>query len=139
MPYTPQPPLVLPDGPSAAGVSSRQFSYPLRTGSRGSGGSADRERAAAKQPARNVPPLDPNTVREVLGPEPAPADLDALRHELVCALWDLRERQAGRAPWGGLLLIRGRPLADWLPLQVIARILGGGDPLEMGRGVEAHQ
>ncbi|MBI3104106.1 MAG: hypothetical protein HYY95_00675 [Candidatus Rokubacteria bacterium] len=73
--------------------------------------------------ALSVPPPDSETVREVLGPDPAPADLDTLHHELAGALWELRDRQAGRQPWGGPLLVRGRPLADWLPLEEVARIL----------------
>lgn len=72
-----------------------------------------------------VPPPDPETLREVLGPGPTPRDLEALHHELACALWDLRERQAGRLPWGGRLLVRGRPLADWLSLEEVAHILRG--------------
>jgi hypothetical protein len=49
--------------------------------------------------------------------------LEALHHELAAVLWDLRECQAGREPWGAPLLVRGRPLADWLPLSEVARIL----------------
>ena len=74
--------------------------------------------------ALSVPSPDPQTVRETLGPNPAPADLEALHHELAGALWDLRECQAGRQPWGRSILVRGRPLADWLQLEDIACILG---------------
>ena len=68
-----------------------------------------------------VPPPDAETVREVLGPTPTAAALEAVRHELACALWDLR--QAGRQPLGGAILVRGRVLADWLQLDAIAAIL----------------
>jgi TubC N-terminal docking domain len=81
----------------------------------------------------HVPPADPETVREVLGANPTAADRDALHHELASAVWDLRERQAGRQPWGGVLLVRGRPLADWLSLDTIADLLRGS-PLR-----ERHQ
>src|SRR5262249_56298704 len=47
-----------------------------------------------------VPPPDAETVREVLGPAPTAAALEAVRHELACALWDLPERQPGRQRLG---------------------------------------
>jgi len=72
-----------------------------------------------------VPAPDPVTVREVLGTAPAAADLEALHHELACALWDLRERCAGRQAGGGAILVRGRRLADWLRLDDVAAILRG--------------
>jgi tubulysin polyketide synthase-like protein len=71
----------------------------------------------------HVPAHDPETVREVLGTAPTAADREALHHQVACAVWDLRERQAGRQPWGGVLLVRGRPLADWLSLDTIADLL----------------
>src|SRR5262249_120847 len=70
----------------------------------------------------SVPPPDAATVREVLGPAPTDAALAAVRHELACALWDLRERQASRNPLGGANLVRGRVLADWLRLEGMAGI-----------------
>jgi len=72
-----------------------------------------------------VPAPDPVTVRDVLGPAPAAADLEALHHELACALWDLRERCASRQVGGGAILVRGRRLADWLRLDDVAAILRG--------------
>ena len=71
----------------------------------------------------HAPAPDPETVREVLGATPTAADCEALHHALACALWDLRERQAGRQPWGGALPVRGRPLADWLSLDDLADLL----------------
>lgn len=71
----------------------------------------------------SVPSSDAETVREVLGPAPTAAALEAVRHELACALWDFRERQAGRQPLDGAILVRGRRLADWLPLAELAAIL----------------
>jgi hypothetical protein len=76
-----------------------------------------------------VPAPDPQTVREVLGAVPAAADLESLKHELACALWDLRDRWAGRQRQAGTIVVRGRPLVDWLRLDDVAaiiRIHGGG-------------
>ena len=72
-----------------------------------------------------VPPPDPETVREVLGTAPAATDLEALHHELACALWDLRERCAGRQVEGGAIFVRGRRLVDWLRLDDVAAIRRG--------------
>jgi hypothetical protein len=73
----------------------------------------------------HVPQPDPETVREVLHAEPGAADREALHHELACALWDLRDWCVGRQPWGGAILVRGRPLADWLSLDDVAAIIRG--------------
>src|SRR5262252_6766549 len=70
-----------------------------------------------------VPPPDPETVSEVLGAAPAAADLEALHDELACALWDLRDRWAGRQPQASTIVVRGRPLVDWLRLDDVAAII----------------
>lgn len=81
------------------------------------------------EPWLYVPKPDPETVREVLGAAPTPADLEALHHELACALRDLRDRWAGRQPQPGTIIVRGRPLVDWLRLDDVVAIIrthGGG-------------
>lgn len=67
--------------------------------------------------------LDPATVREVCGPQPDPHDLGALRLDVMAAVVALEaEIQSGViAP--GVRLVRGRPLADWLNLDDVARLL----------------
>jgi hypothetical protein len=79
-------------------------------------GSAD---AALSSPTRD-PELDAVTVREVLGDSPPPEMLQALRAEMQAALAQVdRELQSGRiglAP----ILVRGKPLADWLSLDELA-------------------
>jgi hypothetical protein len=73
--------------------------------------------------APDDPDLDPATVRDTLGASPDP-------HMLAGIAWDvrdaLRELRAGIA--SGHLpprrLVAGRPLADWLTLDVLAALLG---------------
>jgi hypothetical protein len=81
-------------------------------------------RPAPTAPAWTPPALHPATVAEVLGPEPDPAELLAVQHDVAAAVAGLRfEMQSGRVrPW--LRVVRGRPLADWLPLETVARLLG---------------
>jgi hypothetical protein len=75
--------------------------------------------------AAALPNLDADAVREVLGPCP-----DA--HAAACIAWDVldavREIQVGIRD--GVLprrrLIEGRPLADWLPLDDLVRLLSEG-------------
>jgi TubC N-terminal docking domain len=75
--------------------------------------------------AESVPPLlvlDTTTMREVLGPTPAPEVVAAVRREVIAAIAIV---QAGIAT-GALpprQLVRGHPLADWLSLDEIARLL----------------
>lgn len=68
--------------------------------------------------------LDPLTVRELLGDRPDPDGLRALLAEVAEALVRLQEeiRSGQLAP--SPLLVRGRPVADWLPLEEVARLLG---------------
>ncbi len=67
--------------------------------------------------------LDPVTVREILGPSPSADALRTLEAEVSDATAQLdaeiRSGQIGPGP----LLVRGRPLGDWLPLQHLARLL----------------
>jgi len=76
--------------------------------------------------------LDPETVRAVLGPAPhRPDAFDRVRAEVACALFDLHQAvAAGRL--GGVRLVRGRPLGEWLDLDTIADLLRTGS--RRGRG-----
>jgi hypothetical protein len=74
------------------------------------------------EPAPPTLVLDATTVREVLGPAPAPEAVANIRREVIAAIDVV---QAGITT-GALLprqLVRGHPLADWLPLDEIARLL----------------
>jgi len=76
------------------------------------------------QPAPAAIPLDAVTVREFLGPAPHPDALAAVRQEVINALVAI---EAGIAA-GSLpprQLVCGRPIADWLPLDEVARLLEG--------------
>ena len=75
--------------------------------------------------AESVSPLlvlDTTTMREVLGPAPAPEVVATVRREVIAAIAVV---QAGIAT--GTLpprqLVRGHPLADWLSLDEIALLL----------------
>lgn len=72
------------------------------------------------------PALAVSTVIETLGPHPTPGQLKALGVEVAAALGrfqsEIRSGQLGSAP----LLVRGRPLADYLPLETVARLLTEG-------------
>jgi hypothetical protein len=77
------------------------------------------------EPAPTLPDLDPSTVREILGAIPDP-------HLVACIAWDVlaavHEIEAGIRT-GHLpprRLIEGRPLADWLPLDTLARLIREG-------------
>lgn len=67
--------------------------------------------------------LNPHALHEVLGAHPAAHALACLRFDVLTAVRKLeRESQAGAI--GQIpLLVRGRPLADWLDLDTIARLL----------------
>jgi len=73
-----------------------------------------------------TPRLDTETVREVLGPDAAdPHAVACLRFDVLAAV---RQLEAGIA--SGVLpprrLVHGRPLADWLSLDDVVRLLRGG-------------
>jgi hypothetical protein len=67
--------------------------------------------------------LDPTTVREVLGPKPDEHDVAILRLDVLAAVaWleaEIQTGMIGQQP----LLVRGRPLGDWLNLGTIAGLL----------------
>jgi hypothetical protein len=71
-----------------------------------------------------VVPLDRTTTRELLGTRPDPAALAALRAEVGAALRQLEAEVTGAAPIRpDVLLVRGRPIADFLDLDVLVRVL----------------
>jgi len=81
---------------------------------------------SGKPPRRPALALDAVTVRDALGPRPDPHQLAMLTFDVLAALSyleaEIRTGQLGRSP----LLVRGRPLADYLPLDTIARLIRSG-------------
>lgn len=82
--------------------------------------------AKAPRPRPAAPPspvtLAPTTVREILGDHPYPHDLAMLRVDVAEAVARLEAGiRAGRVP--PRQLVRGRPLAEWLDLAELARLL----------------
>lgn len=73
-----------------------------------------------------VIPLDRAMVRKALGADPDEHALACLRFDVLAAVRQLEaEIMAGdMAP--SPLLVRGRPLADWLDLDDVARLLRSG-------------
>ncbi len=67
--------------------------------------------------------LDPTTLREVLGPTPSPEALQAVTAEVAEALdkidSEIKTGQINKTP----IMVRGRALALWLPLDEVARLL----------------
>ncbi len=67
--------------------------------------------------------LDPITLHEVLGPRPDPATLAELEAEVRAAVRQLETESLTGAIKAEALLVRGRPVADYLPLDEVARLL----------------
>jgi hypothetical protein len=67
--------------------------------------------------------LDPITLPAVLGPRPDPAAKAALEAELRQAIAQYRVEVATGVLGRGVLLVRGRPLADYLSLDDVARLI----------------
>ena len=67
--------------------------------------------------------LDPTTVREVLGDHPNEHNVAILRLDVLAVVRQLEAEIATGSIRPGVRLVRGRPLADWLNLDVIARLL----------------
>lgn len=78
--------------------------------------------------ARGAPALDPVTVHEVLGSRPDPHELACLHFDVLAAVRRLEEEIATGSVMPGVRLVRGRPLADWLDLADVARLLRTGAP-----------
>lgn len=79
-----------------------------------------------KRESSSLFPLSPQVVREVLGPRPDPVSLACLEFDVAAAVaqleGEIRDGVIGQTP----LLVRGRPLADWLDLADVARLLRAG-------------
>jgi hypothetical protein len=67
--------------------------------------------------------LDPTTVREVLGRQPDPQALASLQLDVLQEVARLEAEIASGRLASRPLLVRGRPLGDWLPLDEVARLL----------------
>src|SRR2546425_68077 len=79
---------------------------------------------ASRAPTLEAVSLDTTTVREVLGAKPDPHDVAIIRFEVLAAI----EKYEAGIRTGALpprLVVRGRPLADWLDLGHLARLLRG--------------
>lgn len=70
-------------------------------------------------------PLDPVTLRAVLGARPEPAAVTALQTEVLAAIQQYRVEVATGVLGPGVLTVRSRPLSDYLALDTVARLLGG--------------
>ena len=77
---------------------------------------------ALLSPARPLM-LNPETVREVLGPHADPYDLAILALDVLTVVRSLEQEVASGTITPGLRLIRGRALAEWLDLEDVARLL----------------
>jgi hypothetical protein len=72
---------------------------------------------------RILSPLDPVTVREVLGAHADQHDLGILRLDVLASIRKLEAEIATGSITPRVRLVRGRPLADWLSLDDIARLM----------------
>ena len=68
-------------------------------------------------------PLDPGTVATVLGPRPADAAVAALTAEVRGAIGRFQADAETGARSAGVLMVRGRPLAEYIDLGTLARLL----------------
>lgn len=67
--------------------------------------------------------LSPGAVREALGAEPDEHDVAMLRFDVVVAVRQLEAEITSDIIRSRPLLVRGRPLGDWLALDDVARLL----------------
>lgn len=72
--------------------------------------------------------LDPATLHAVLGPRPEPAALAELEAEIRWTIAQYRVEMSTGVLGRGVLLVRGRPLADYLGLDAIARLIVARGP-----------
>jgi hypothetical protein len=72
--------------------------------------------------------LDPVTLRAVLGPRPEPPARAALEAEVRAAIQQYRVEVSTGVLGPGVLRVRGRPLSDYLSLDVVAQLLGAARP-----------
>jgi hypothetical protein len=81
--------------------------------------------AAATVSVPILPSLDADIVRDVLGPDPDPHTVACIAWEVLDAVREIKEGiRTGQLP--RRRLIEGRPIADWLPLDDLARLLSEG-------------
>ena len=77
----------------------------------------------AEQTLELLPRLNPRTVAAALGPYPAAAAVVALKAEVRGAIQRFRDEVATGELGRSVLTVRGRPLAEYLDLDTIARLL----------------
>jgi hypothetical protein len=70
-----------------------------------------------------LPLLDPDAVRDMLGERPSPHAVAMLAWDVKDALDGLEAEIASGHVAPGIRLVHGRPLADWLDLGDVARLL----------------
>jgi hypothetical protein len=68
--------------------------------------------------------LDRRTVLEVLGSSPDPTAVATLQGEVLAVIGHFQSEVATGVLGSGVLLVRGRPAADFLDLDTLARLLG---------------
>jgi hypothetical protein len=81
--------------------------------------------AILQGPPRTWVDLDASTVREALGPDPDAHAIAVLQFDVLAAVRQLEVEIQTGALASNPRLVRGRPLADWLDLDDIARLLRG--------------
>jgi hypothetical protein len=79
--------------------------------------------------------LDPQTVREVLGRDADdPHAVACLRFDVLATVRRLEQEIASGRITPRVRLIRGQPLALWLGMEQLARLMGAWDAWMRGRG-----
>jgi hypothetical protein len=81
-------------------------------------------REAVRRHTTDVFTLDRRTLLEVLGGSPDPTAVAALHGEVLAVLGQFQSEVATGGRGSGVLLVRGRPVADFLDLDTLARLLG---------------
>lgn len=94
------------------------------------------ETSPSSPPPPPNPPLylDRVTLREVLGDHPAPEAVRTLQNEVAAALARLQAEILSGWIAKTPSLVRGVPLALWLPLEEVARLLAGAPPRRRKEG-----
>jgi hypothetical protein len=67
--------------------------------------------------------LNPHAVREALGARPSKDTVASLRRDVLAAVRQLEAEITSGIVGPRQLLVRGRPLGDWLDLAAVARLL----------------
>lgn len=79
--------------------------------------------ASSPSPSAKPPGLDPRTLVDVLGPKPDPHLVACIRFDVWAAVIALEAEMRTGTIAPGIRLVHGRPLADWLDLDTLARLL----------------